>query len=360
MSGDEVVIIGAGICGLATALALHMKGIRSIVMEKSESLRNVTGAAITIRPNGWRALDQLGVSDILRHTSIPLQRERVVSLDVERLDEISLYHCVGETRCLRRKDIIDTLYAALPPATVKFGCQLESIKLDQHTTKPILRFIDGTTLTTKVVIGCDGAKSIVADFLNLKPTKKFPLCEVRGITNYPFGHSFTYEFTRFKKDNLLVGRIPINNNSVYWFCTQPCIPKDERIWKDPEMIRQHTLQLLSHYPEEIQEMIKTTDTNSLSLKQLRYRAPWDLLMGTFSRGTVIVAGDAMHVMGPFLGQGGSASLEDAIVLARNMAQIMGLNHVRKDEEAFYRFVRQRRIRVVRLSLQAYLIGMICV
>ncbi|GKB16723.1 putative FAD/NAD(P)-binding domain protein [Tanacetum coccineum] len=63
---DKVVIIGAGICGLAMSLALHRKGIRSVVYEKSESLGNDTGAAIRIWKNGWRALDQLGVADILR------------------------------------------------------------------------------------------------------------------------------------------------------------------------------------------------------------------------------------------------------------------------------------------------------
>ncbi|KAI7738636.1 hypothetical protein M8C21_013876 [Ambrosia artemisiifolia] len=182
----------------------------------------------------------------------------------------------------------------------------------------------------------------------------FSLCEVRGLTNYPNGHSLAHEFTSFKKDNLLVGRIPIDNNLVYWFCTQPYNLKDERIWKDPDVIQHNTLELLSNYPQEIQEMIKTTDMKSLSFKRLRYRAPWHLLMGTFSRGTVIVAGDAKHVMGPFLGQGGSAALEDAVVLARNIAQL-GLNHV---EEAFNRFVRQRRIRVLRVSLQTYFIGML--
>ncbi|XP_076918673.1 monooxygenase 1-like [Bidens hawaiensis] len=356
MCDEEVVIIGAGICGLATALALHKKGIKSIIMERSESLRNNTGAAIGIRPNGWRALDQLGVADILRHTAILLQRERVVSLDGGRQQEISLNHCVGETRCLRRKDLIDTLYAALPPATVKFGCQLESIKLDPQTNNPILRFIDGTSIITKVVIGCDGGKSIVADFLNLKPIKMFPRYAIRGLTNYPHGHPFGHEFTRFRKDDMLLGRIPIDNNLIYWFFSQPNIPKDEGIWKNNEVIRQYTIEWLSNCPQEIQEMAKNADINSLSFTDLRYRAPWDLLIGNFSRGTVTVAGDAMHIMGPFLGQGGSAALEDAVVLARNMATT-GLNH-REIGEAFNEFVRERRMRVVRLSLQVYLIGML--
>ncbi|PWA60557.1 Aromatic-ring hydroxylase-like protein [Artemisia annua] len=362
MEDSEVVIIGAGICGLATALALHRKGIKSVVFERSESLRNITGSAIGIRQNGWRALDRLGVADILRHTAALVKRDRFVLLDGGKQQAMPMD---GETRCLRRKDLIDTLFDALPPATVKFGCQLESIKIDPNTTKPVLQFIDGSSIIPKVVIGCDGGKSIVADFLNLRPPKMFPLCGVRGLTNYPNGHFFEYEFARFKKGNNLVGRIPINDKLVYWFCAQPYVPRDGRIWEDPEVIRRSCLDLLGDYPQEIKEMIEKADMESLSFSRLRYRTPWDLLTGTFFKGTVIVAGDAMHVMGPFLGQGGSAGLEDAVVLARNMAKL-GFNHVESGkkvavhgiEEAFNLYVKERRMRVVRLSLQTYLTGML--
>nr|GEV08713.1 aromatic-ring hydroxylase-like protein [Tanacetum cinerariifolium] len=362
MEDHEVVIIGAGICGLATALALHRKGIKSVVFERSESLRNVTGAAIGIRQNGWRALDQLGVADILRRLAVPIKRGRLLMLDGGKQQDMPME---GEFRCLRRKDLIDTLFDALPSATVKFGSQLESIKIDPNTTKPLLRFIDGSSVIAKAVIGCDGGKSMVADFLNLKPPKMFPSCGVRGLTNYPNGHFFDHEFARFKKGNNLVGRIPINDNLVYWACGHPFVHKDARIWEDPEVIRRSCLDLLGDYPSEFKEMIEKADVESLSFSRLRYRTPWDLLTGTFCKGAVIVAGDAMHVMGPFLGQGGSAGLEDAVVLARNMAQL-GFNRVESGrkitiqgvEEAFNRFVKERRMRVVRLSLQTYLTGML--
>nr|GEW96919.1 putative FAD/NAD(P)-binding domain protein [Tanacetum cinerariifolium] len=318
MENDEVVIIGAGICGLATALALHRKGIKSVVFEKSDSLRNITGAAIGIWQNGWRALDQLGVANTLRCTAAAIKRDRMVLINGGKQQDTSID---GEFRSLRRKDLIDTLYAALPPETVKFGCQLESIIIDQNTTKPILRFIDGSSIMAKVVIGCDGGKSIVADFLNLKATKMFPLCGVRGFTNYPNGHLFDHEFARFRKDNVLVGRIPINGTLVYWFIAQPYVRTDKKIWEDPEVIRRSSLEFLSDFPQDVQEMIENADANSLSFARLRYRAPWGLQTGKFCKGRVVVAGDAMHVMGPFLGQGGSAGLEDAVVLARNMAQL---------------------------------------
>lgn len=113
MDREDIVIIGGGICGLATALALHRfvlsryffrillvymlkleknyinisiitlitlilflmklsrKGLKSVVLEKSETLREC-GVVISILTNGWRALDQLGVASKLRPVSFPV------------------------------------------------------------------------------------------------------------------------------------------------------------------------------------------------------------------------------------------------------------------------------------------------
>jgi 2-polyprenyl-6-methoxyphenol hydroxylase-like FAD-dependent oxidoreductase len=60
----DIVIVGGGIAGLATSLALHRKGIKSVVLERSESVRS-EGAAFGIQTNGWLALQQLGVADKL-------------------------------------------------------------------------------------------------------------------------------------------------------------------------------------------------------------------------------------------------------------------------------------------------------
>ncbi|KAK3193555.1 hypothetical protein Dsin_024865 [Dipteronia sinensis] len=56
----DIVIVGAGIAGLTTSLGLHRLGIRSLVLESSETLR-VTGFAFTTWSNAWRALDAVGI-----------------------------------------------------------------------------------------------------------------------------------------------------------------------------------------------------------------------------------------------------------------------------------------------------------
>lgn len=112
-------------------------------------------------------------------------------------------------------------------------------------------------------------------------------------------------------------------------------------------------------------MVKNCEMDSLYMSRLRYRAPWDVMFGKFRRGTVTVAGDSMHLMGPFLGQGTSAALEDGVVLARCLWRKLdqgGMNNVSSSssrmqiEEAIDEYVRERRGRLVGLSTQTYLTG----
>lgn len=80
------------------------------------------------------------------------------------------------------------------------------------------------------MIGCDGAKSTVADFLELKPTKVFALCSIRGLTNYPNGHPFAHESVRMRRNNVSVGRIPIDSKLVYWFVAHPWMQAGELLF----------------------------------------------------------------------------------------------------------------------------------
>lgn len=71
---EDVVIVGAGIAGLATAVALKRVGIEAItVLERAEELR-ATGAALSLFPNAWMALDALGVTDKLNAIYTPTEK----------------------------------------------------------------------------------------------------------------------------------------------------------------------------------------------------------------------------------------------------------------------------------------------
>ncbi|XP_043712224.1 monooxygenase 1-like isoform X2 [Telopea speciosissima] len=347
-----IVIVGGGICGLATALALHRKGYESLVVERADSLRTSGADTISVYTNGWRALDQLGVGKDLRETA--------------------LFLCGGEEfRVLNKGDIIRTLANNLPPNTIRFGIDIVDVELDPITSDPVLQLRDGNVIKAKVVIGCDGVESVVAKWLRLKATKLLPYCGVRGFTNYPNGHDLGNEILRLSGDQATLSRTPIDDKLVYWLLTRKWTPQDSRDSKDTRLIRDSTLKYIKDFPEEVIEMINNSELGSLTLHRMRFHTPWDLLIGNFRKGKVTVAGDAMHVMIPLLGQSASLGLEDSIVLARCLDQeiykLAGPEESRRKqvmqenknvEAAFDRYVKERRMRLLKISTQSYLTGLL--
>ncbi|ONK57779.1 uncharacterized protein A4U43_C09F4010 [Asparagus officinalis] len=360
---EDIVIVGAGISGLATALALQRKGIRSIVLERSETLR-ATGAGISIYLNGWHALDHLGVGNQLRAKSTPINEihgEWVYNDDTEVIP-ISK----EGLRCVKRSDLIEALANSLPAESIRFGCQIVAIETDPVTSFPIVHTADGCIMRTKILIGCDGSNSIVASSLGLKPANLFQTREVRGYTSYPNGHGLSNHFLHLKGDKLFVGRIPVDENLVFWFVDQEFHPKDLETRRDPILIRDRTLEAVKDCPKEVIEMVKHCDLSSLSLTRIRYRAPWHLALKNLCKGTMTVAGDAMHQMDPSIGQGGCTALEDAVVLARSLSREMSvIQSERKisDQEiqnraevALRRYTSERKWRILILSTKSFLIG----
>lgn len=114
------------------------------------------------------------------------------------------------------------------------------------------------------------------------------------------------------------------------------------------------------FPEGAVEIIRNCKLSFLHLTELKYRAPWDLVFNKFRKGTVTIAGDAMHATGPFIAQGGSASIEDALVLARCLAQKKAEEtaeiNIAEAEEAFDQYVKERKMRNFWLSLHSFLVG----
>ncbi|XP_042494507.1 monooxygenase 1-like [Macadamia integrifolia] len=277
-----------------------------------------------------------------------------------------------EFRCLKRSDLISALTNNLPLDTIRFGCQTVALNLDPQTSHSIVHLHDGTMIKAEVVIGCDGVNSVLADWLGLKTARQLPLCAVRGFTNYPNGHGFSNEFVRMRRNHSALGITPVDDKLVHWYVPRLWTPQDLRISKEAKLIRDSTVESIREdYPADMIEMIRNCDLESLSLQRLRYRPPWEILLGNFSKGTVTVAGDAMHVMGPFVGQGGSSALEDAVVLARCLGREIGGSSSSKREEeveviiqakrvrkAFDQYIKERTMRILRLSTESYLTGLL--
>ncbi|KAK6115289.1 hypothetical protein DH2020_007558 [Rehmannia glutinosa] len=186
---EDIVIVGAGLAGLTTALGLHRLGVRSLVLESSDSLR-LTGYALTLWPNGWRALDAVGVGDNLREKSVRIIGYKVASRDSKApTSEADVNLRKLEIRCVRRKDLLESLEKELPQGTIRYSSKVVSI--EESAKFKLIYLADGSLVRTKVLIGCDGVNSKVANWLALEsPVSAGGRSSIRGIVEYPDGHVF--------------------------------------------------------------------------------------------------------------------------------------------------------------------------
>ncbi|XP_050204692.1 monooxygenase 2-like [Mercurialis annua] len=319
---EDVVIVGAGIAGLATAVALNRVGIRPLLLERSDSLR-ATGAALSLFPNAWLALDALGVSHKLTPLYSPVLRGYITNVSTGVVQENSFSTDnsgkVLGPRAVHRRALLDALANELAADSILFSCKISSIETAEQggTSIPVLHLEDGSIIKTKVLIGCDGVNSVVAKWLGLSAPFDSGRSAVRGLSFFPQGHGFNQQEVRqFVDVGKRAGFIPLNDKEIYWFLTST---QTKDMPKNPKEIQQQLIEKYAqNFPSTYLDVVRNADLSTLTWAPLLLRNPLNVIMGNLNKGNVTVAGDAMHPMTPDLGQGGCSALEDAVVLGRHI------------------------------------------
>ncbi|GAB4838559.1 hypothetical protein Ancab_028105 [Ancistrocladus abbreviatus] len=365
---EDIVIVGAGIAGLTTALALQRLGLKSLVLESSSYLR-VTGAAFTTWTNAWKALDALGIGDSLRALHPQIQglvatstETGVQAVEVAYKDnDTGIEH---EVRCLRRKLLAETLANELPSDCIRFSSKVLSIEDSGHLK--VLHLADGAIIKTKVLIGGDGVNSEVAKWLGFKKPSFAPRYAIRGYAVYEESHGFEHKFLQFFGKGFRCGVVPCDDTSMYWFFSWHCSARDKEMEQNPEKMKEFVLSKFDKVPDKVKDVFRRTKLDDLVCSQLRYRTPWEILWADISRDNVCVAGDALHPMTPDLGQGACSALEDGVILARCIAEAFAKSSTgeKYSEEGEYerikmslkKYAKERRWRAFDLVSTAYTVG----
>src|SRR5690349_19704449 len=163
---QQILVIGAGISGLATAVALQRRGHQVTVIE--ERTDTSSGAGISIWPNALAALDAIGLGDAVRESG-----GRVTAGAMRWHDGSWLRHpsaerivtALGEPLVVIRRSVLTELLAdALDTGTIESGLAATELVPTGHSVRVTLT--DGTTREVAGVIGADGTGSVVARHLN--------------------------------------------------------------------------------------------------------------------------------------------------------------------------------------------------
>ncbi|XP_042481662.1 monooxygenase 2-like [Macadamia integrifolia] len=365
---EDIVIVGGGIAGLATALALKRVGIKALVLERSPELRT-TGAALTLFPNAWLALEALGVAHKLTSIYSPLRKGFVTNVANGAIQQVT-YTGISEKFSgpipVHRRSLLETLAGELPSGTIRFSSKLTSIRTaaidDEASSGAIVSLDDGTVIKAKVLIGCDGLHSVVARWLGLKEPVKANRSAIRGLAVFPEGHGHKEEEVyQFIDQGKRAAFVPLNDKELYWFLTYSSTIKGEETATDPKSLQKDVIEnLAKDFPPSYLEVAQHADLATVSWAPLMFRYPWNLLFGQVCKGSITVAGDAMHPMTPDLGQGGCSALEDAVVLGRHLGNSFLLNGRRivavEAAKAIEGYVKERRWRAATLITGSYISG----
>ncbi|MEZ4827794.1 MAG: FAD-dependent monooxygenase [Bacteroidia bacterium] len=327
----KILIIGGGIGGLCTAIALKNKGFEPVVYEKVPELKGL-GAGIVIATNAIRALRDIGIADavlkgekIFERGGIYSQEGKLISANITP-DIVKKF---GDTsHAVHRADLHNKLISLLGEANIVTGKGCKEAR--QEGEKVVAVFEDGSTAEGDALIAADGIHSAVRRQLVPSSTIRYSgyTCW-RGVVNM---HPEDMDMDQFSESwgaNGRFGVVPLARNRVYWFATKNAPQNDTEMarWKSEDLLRN-----FGKYHAPIPQLLENTPDEAVLWNDIVDLKP----LKQFAFGKIMLLGDAAHATTPNLGQGACMAIEDAAVVA-NCLKARG-----KVEDAF-RLAEQMRI-----------------
>jgi 2-polyprenyl-6-methoxyphenol hydroxylase-like FAD-dependent oxidoreductase len=313
-------IIGGGIGGLTAAVALHRAGWRVTVHEQAADLGGV-GTALGIWPGALRALDTIGLGDAVRRTGVEQERgefrrpdgSRIGTVDVRRLRRRT-----GDTvHLISRPALLDLLYAATPPGTVRFG---ERVPDARAADADLVVAADGVFSRTRTALFGAGYR---ARYTGATAWRGW----TDGLT--------TDALTEIWGAGMKFGVTPQEGGRCNWYATTEAPERDFHPGAELTRLRQ----LFGTWPEPIPTLLGRI-TEAEVLRHDLYVVP---RLPTFVHGRIALLGDAAHAMSPDLGRGACEAITDAVALTAAVQSVATTN------EGLQRYDRSRRRPVQRLA-----------
>ena len=307
MPKANIGIVGGGIGGVATAVALHQLGIEATVYEKASRLREA-GAGMMMWPNATRVLRHLGLLEDVFARSGSSTHFLLRAPNGTVLMNIALGEFDVPAICMRRSDLLGVLLAKLKPESIRLGQTLD--RLEQSGDEARISFESGLTAKHDAVIGADGIKSRVRSELFGHSDLIYRGYMVwRGVAHYVGGAIIPGANSETWGAGKRFGILNTGRGKFTWYAAIN-VPPDHR--DGPAGRQRELLEAFTGWHEPIADLIAATNDN-----EIMKNGAYDLVpLRRWGKGRVTLLGDAAHPCTPNLGQGGGMALEDAAVLAK--------------------------------------------
>lgn len=308
----DIAIIGAGIAGLTLAAAMERAGLRYRLYEQATELREV-GAGILLAPNATRILNGLGLSEALDAVSVPLRAIEARRWDTgQKLGRFDygddfMKYFGAPFFTIHRADLQQALLSLVPREYITLNAECTGARdAGDHVE---LDFADGSTVRADVAIGADGIHSAVRNSM-IPDDPRFigrtaygcliPVERLPGLVDEPkmvvwMGPDFHCIYY------LVSGGRLINFSAT----------TSAGAWRTESWLAEGDLGDLAEayagWSDEVRQVIAAAD--SVNRWALYERD------GYWGQGRMTLVGDSAHAALPFMAQGSSQAIEDAVVLA---------------------------------------------
>ena len=340
----KAIIIGAGIGGMSTALALSRCGFDAEVYEAVKEIRPA-GAAISVWPNGVKCLNYLGLRDAVKalggNMAWMAYRDFVSGKDMTRFSMTPLVSRVGESPYpVARAELQQLLIENHPAEKIHFGKRV--CRVEQDADGVSVWFDDDSHARGDFLIAADGTHSVVREYVRGLSTERRYAGYVNwnGLVTIDESIAPADQWTTYVGEGKRVSLMPVSGHRFYFFFDVP-LPKG--LAEDRHTLREDLKGYFRGWAEPVQRLIEAIDPQTTNRVEIHDIEPFM----EFVKGRVALLGDAAHSTTPDIGQGGCAAMEDAVVLASVLA-----SHSLGIEDSLLRYQQRRNERVKDLVLKA--------
>jgi 2-polyprenyl-6-methoxyphenol hydroxylase-like FAD-dependent oxidoreductase len=312
MVEGPILIIGGGIGGLTSAIALRKKGFEAEIIEKDRSW-SVYGVGIIQQSNVVRAMAELGVLDDYLTAGFGFDQleiyipsgVKVATIPAPKLTADYPAN-VGIGRRALHKVLSERAIGA--GARIRLGVTTNAIEDDGQSVK--VEFSDGTRGEYAVVIGADGLYSDTRR--TIFPKAPAPQFTGQAVWRYNFDRPESLVSLHVFDGPMGIGLVPLSKTQMYMYATtpEPGNPRYAKVGLAAAMRAK-----LSAAPQMLAPFVsQITDDDGVVYRPLE----WVFLTGDWHKGRVVLIGDAVHATTPHLGQGAGMAIEDSLVLAEEL------------------------------------------